>query len=288
MALIFGLIGLLTMDTGGVFFAVIIISIFVLGKVKNSKFLIFIGGFFLVMLTWMWLNGLISAFKDNSMTAGFGYLFLNLIALGIASIIASIVLKMYNKRISKHNQEIDEHNKNLEMADHAHNEQVRLHNEQIHKKRQELSDEITILSNEMQEKTSAWYPVDYYVLDCVVKFISIVKNHEADTIKEMLKIYKEDVYRIQVLNHQKEMEIKFNQSLMNQQEMIKLQKISNVIQMANLVTNMVTASNTAKIQEDMQDIKANTYRTANAAQNTANSASRMANTAENMAQNSKK
>lgn len=274
-SLVFGLIFSFLGDFSVLLYSLVITTIFSIGKIRENKKMLYIGGIFLVMLLWVWLNGLIGSFGGGRyMAAGLGYLFINIIAFGVASIVAAIVLKMYNKRINKRNQEIDEHNKNLEMADHAHNEQVRLHNEQIHKKRQELSDEITILSHEMQEKTGTWYPIDYYVLDCVVKFISIVKNHEADTVKEMLKVYKEDVYRIQVLNHQKEMEIKFEQSLMNQQEMIKLQKISNAVQIANLVANMVTASNTSKIQQDMQDIKTNSYRAANAA--------------ENMAQNSKR
>ncbi|CRH69269.1 Uncharacterised protein [Chlamydia trachomatis] len=90
----------------------------------------------------------------------------------------------------------------------------------------------------MQGKTASWYPADYYAIDCCSAFIKYVQNHEADTVKEMVKTYKEDKYREQVITGLASIKNGVDQCLHNQQEMIALQKASNLIQMGNLVVNL--------------------------------------------------
>lgn len=107
-----------------------------------------------------------------------------------------------------------------------------------------------------------WYPPDYYALDAVERFISIVQNHKADTVKEMVRVYDEEGYRNSVLSNQQEMNAKMEQSLCNQQQMMRLQHEANVLALGNMVANLATAANTSKIADNTAATAANTARTA--------------------------
>lgn len=139
----------------------------------------------------------------------------------------------------------------------SYNEKAYADNAAIDQRRQKLSEEINLLNNRMQMETSMWFPTDYYTVEAVDCFLSAVRNHEADTVKEMVRVYKEDQHRTKLELNQEKMNEKINQSLMNQQEMVKLQKQSNVLLLGNMVTSLVTASKVGEVANNTYGINSN-------------------------------
>lgn len=204
-----GLICLLGGDPVTFIFALASVGLFALGKVKQNKMFLKIGKILLGALLLTFLINL-SLFKVG--------------ALVVASIGAKIIRDKYNAK-----QQAD--------ADEA-NRAIKANNELVIQRRKELANEVHAIVAEMQGKTASWYPADYYAIDCCSAFIKYVQNHEADTVKEMVKTYKEDKYREQVITGLASIKNGVDQCLHNQQEMIALQKASNLIQMGNLVVNL--------------------------------------------------
>ena len=256
-----GILGFISLLGGGVInfiWCLIIVGVFALGKAKQSKKFLNIGTFLLMALFLIWVKGLLNAFSmmGNNFLGFLFYILVNVTAFAAASIAAKKILKKYNTKI-------EEENAAKQAEADAHNEIVKKNNQLITQQRAKLANDIHYLLAEMQAKTGSWYPADYYVIECCSKFISYVKNHEADTVKEMIKVYKEDKYREQVaidLSHIRKM---VNQSINNQQEMMRLQRISNLVQMGNLAFNL--ANNQA------------INRSADAAERAANAAERTSN-----------
>ena len=131
-----------------------------------------------------------------------------------------------------------------------------------------------------------WYPPDYYSLDIVERFIAIIVNHKASTLKDMVNIYDEEVrWKKHFADHDETIE-KMNQSLDNQQMMMNLQKVANVLLVGNLVANLATAANTLHIAANTAATAANTAATAANTANTASSAASIARDADAIARNS--
>lgn len=207
-----GLICLLGGDPVTFIFALASVGVFALGKVKQNKTFLKIGKILLVALLLTFLINL-SLFKVG--------------ALVVASIGAKIIRDKYN---AKQQGDADEANR-----------AIRAYNEPIIQRRKELADEVHAIVATMQNETASWYPADYYAIDCCSAFIKYVKNHEADTVKEMVKTYKEDKYREQVITELSSIKNGVDQCLHNQQKMIALQKASNLIQMGNFVVNLANS-----------------------------------------------
>ncbi len=255
-----GICGVISLLGGGVInfiLCLIIVGVFALGKAKQNKKFLKIAKVLLVALLLVWLNGLFNAFStiNTNFLGVVFYLVINVGAFVAASIGAKIIRDKYNK-------------KQQDIADEK-NKDVIKNNELVTRQRTELANDINALLAEMQDKTASWYPADYYVIECCSKFIGYVKNHEADTVKEMLKTYKEDKYREQVTTKLSSIEGMVNRSLKNQQQMIRLQRFSNLVQMGNLAVNL--ANNQA------------INRGANATERAANATERAANATERAA-----
>lgn len=224
-----GILGVCTLLGGGVvnfILCLIIVGVFALGKAKQNKKFLKIGKVLLVALLLVWLHGLYHVFSrigKNFLMLVFGLIFY-VGAFVVAFIVAKIIRDKYNAK-----QQGIADDKNIEIVK---------NNELVTRQRTELANDIHALLAEMQDKTASWYPTDYYVLECCAKFIGYVKNHEADTVKEMLKTYKEDKYREQVTTKLSSIDAMVKQSLYNQQQMIRLQRYSNLVQMGNLAVNM--------------------------------------------------
>jgi len=223
---IFGVIGLLGGGVVNFIFCLAIVGVFALGKAKQNKKFLTIGKILIVGLLLVWLRGLIEVFSaigSNFLGVVF-YLVINVGALVAASIGAKKIRDKYN---AKQQRDADEANR-----------AIKANNESIIQRRKELAYEVHATVAAMQGETASWYPADYYTIDCCSAFIKYVRNHEADTVKEMVKAYKEDKYREQVITGLSSIKNGVDQCLYNQQKMIALQKVSNLIQMGNLVVNL--------------------------------------------------
>ena len=268
-SIVFGVITALSGNINGLIFCVIITAVFAVGKAKNSKAMLNIGRVLLILLILAWLNGLWNAYnfsaKANNVGSFVIYAAINVIAFIVAAIVAAIIVKKYNKKINRDNNKEEKRVSELNAQIKEKNDQIVQHNNMVDERRNALYKEMNDIKERMLAETSSWYPNDYYVLDSVEYFISLVKNHEADTVKEMITAYKRDQYHNQVLNNQMDMRQKLNAMvdnqktmLENQEEMIKLQKISNVLQTIQCVNGFIIAGNTSAIANNTSAIANNT------------------------------
>ena len=81
----------------------------------------------------------------------------------------------------------------------------------------------------------------------------------------MVRVYDEEGYRNSVFSNQQEMNAKMEQSLDNQQQMMRLQHEANALSLGNMIVNLSTAANTSKIAANTAATAANTARAAFAA-----------------------
>lgn len=93
----------------------------------------------------------------------------------------------------------------------------------------------------MENYGNKWYPVQYAYVDAVDKFIEYLDSGEASTVGEMVSTYKRDVH--------------YNNVETQNNKMIQQQMIGNVINTANLFTNLYTASKTKNINDNIENIR---------------------------------
>lgn len=178
---------------------------------------------------------------------------------------AQNAIDIQNQQAIEHNRKVDEQNALLKTR----KQQAAAQNQQLVAANQVLAREAESLVCEMQNMVGGWFPWgnegEYYAQDVVDAFITIVQNHEADTVKEMMQVYKQDRYRVSVLSNQDQMRGQINQALQNQQTMIgnqeemhRLQRQGNAIAKVSCMANMATAANTNAIKNSAEAIKNNT------------------------------
>ena len=174
-------------------------------------------------------------------------------------------IDVQNQQAIEHNRKADEQNALLKTR----KQQSAAQNQQLAAANQVLAQEAENLACEMRNMVGSWFPWgnegEYYTQDVVDAFITIVQNHEADTVKEMMQVYKQDKYRVSVLSNQDQMRGQIDQALQNQQTMIsnqqemhRLQRQGNAIAKVNCMANMATAANTNAIKNSTEAIKNNT------------------------------
>lgn len=177
------------------------------------------------------------------------------------------VIDAMNQKAIEHNRKADAHNALVPSEERK--QQLRAQNQQLAAANQVLAQEAENLACEMRNVVGSWFPWgnegEYYTQDVVDAFITIVQNHEADTVKEMMQVYKQDKYRVSVLSNQDQMRGQIDQALQNQQTMIsnqqemhRLQRQGNAIAKVNCMANMATAANTNAIKNSTEAIKSNT------------------------------
>lgn len=283
LAIFYILLGVLREDVVGELPMLLFPLMLVVGRVNNNKVLFGIGLVLTVasfLLTFDYLARFFSiAFSSGDAwdaSLGTSVAIMVVVALVVAVVAAAVMLAAHNKAAVRRNAEIDAENARIDEQNRQMLVQLDEHNRQVAAQRVQLSNEIQAIKQQMLDATGAWFPPDYYCSAVVEQFISYVRNHQADTVKEMVTIYKEDSYRANVLSNQEQMKAQFNQALYNQQQMIQLQKVANALLMCNLIANIATATNSADIAASNREVAANTRATA---ANTAATANNTAATA---------
>ena len=229
---------LVTGNIEGLVIGLLATFLFWKGKTKGNKKYFNIGLALLLFLAYTMLTAIPKGFRLST-AAGIGAIIFYGGGLIIGALASRYLVKKYNTKVISYNYGVN------------------ASNSEIDAKRKKLSDEINLLNDQMQLKTASWFPTDYYIEEAVDAFIGLVKNHEVDTVKEMVSVYKKDKYRSDVVLNLNTMNQKIDQSLFNQEKMIKLQKISNVLLLGNLVTNMVTASRVGEVVENTNSMASN-------------------------------
>lgn len=256
-------------DLSSLLFCLICVSLFAVGKTRGKKKYFIVGGVLLtIMIIELYRNiieSIVSSYKADNYFDVFFWIIVNILMIIVGVIISRKLLRKYNSNIDSINMNIDM--KNMMISEK--NRDIDEYNHDVSVRRQELSYEINEINNEMLEVTSYWYPQDYYSLEAVDEFISIVKNHKADTVKEMMAVYDTMQHRYRELQTQEETKRMLEASLYNQQEMANLQRVSNILQIGNLVANIATASNTADIARSSQEAARNSAQYVDSARRTA-------------------
>ena len=134
---------------------------------------------------------------------------------------------------------ITAHNKMVE----AHNLKVAQNNQTVEQRRTDLSKEYFRLQNELLERTSAWYPPDYYNLEAVAFFIHAIRNGKATTRAEMVNLFDETQHRKEMLEHQRYQSQRLNDLVQSQQAIATQMRYSNMINAINSIQLMGINSN---------------------------------------------
>ena len=272
-AIIFSLLSIFRGDGSDVFYSLLIVGIFFYGKIKKKKKFFIIGAFFIVAMIIMFAVNIIDGIKYYHSIGNDVAIFVEfkVYAVGfvIAIIVSAILLKIYNshinnknKRIYLQNLDIDAENRQNDTKNRQsyaenrqkyaevndfYNQQIEEYNNYVTKKRRDLSLTINSINAEMIETTSSWYPPDYYSIKAVEKFISYLRNHRADTVKEMINTYIDSGFKKAKLKNQKEANRLLSEILAEQNISNNLLLEANTLQMGNLIANTATSYNTSTI-----------------------------------------
>lgn len=110
--------------------------------------------------------------------------------------------------------------------------QVIKENEYIAQRNAPINEMIAQVNQDMQnirqiaDEHLYWYPRNYCYSEAVNYFIEVIANFRADTLKEAVNLYVEELRHRQILD--------------TQQQLVHQQKISNVLSTANLFVNLST------------------------------------------------
>lgn len=163
----------------------------------------------------------------------------------------NIMIDKENKRRTEQFQAALEQNNRII----ANNQKIQVQIEAFNQRRQQISKEY--LTN-----LCRWYHEDYAYMEAVDYFIREIELGTATTLPEAIKLYREELFRREVIENQKTMienqRIMINnQEIMisKQDEMIRQQMLGNVIAAATLVQTM-------SIANSVSNIESNTSRTA--------------------------
>ena len=160
---------------------------------------------------------------------------LDVVAIVAVIFIPKIDLKLSNKRIARINK------KNKATVDEK-NTKIMVHNQQIEQEANEVNYAMQEI-RQLADERLYWYPRNYCYSDAVNFFIEAVQNFRADSLKEAINLYVEELRHREILS--------------TQQQLVYQQKISNVLSTANLFANLSTASaireNTSQVTSAMNN-----------------------------------
>lgn len=92
-----------------------------------------------------------------------------------------------------HNQIVDQYNQELEQ-----------HIVDLYVQHEQTLNQLETAKKNLLEYGKGWYPADYYTFEAIDFFINSFENFTADTIKEVVQLYKEEKHRQYMENKQQE------------------------------------------------------------------------------------
>lgn len=148
-------------------------------------------------------------------------------------------------------------NRQGQMTVDAENQRRAQFNVQIEKEAERINDEMQEIQRVADEKL-LWYPRNYCYSDAVIFFIRAIQDFRADSLKEAINLYVEELRHRQVLENQRNM-------ISKQEEAVRQQKFNNVLSAMNLFATLnvrnAVDNNTDAINNNTAAINAyNNYR----------------------------
>lgn len=141
---------------------------------------------------------------------------LNVIISGVLGLIIGLWLnKTLVRRTASNNEVINQNNHRIE----EYNKQLNLNNESLKK-------EIYHIQQQYAQNVAPWYPPNYCTLDAVEFFRSAVANYRANNVGEMVNLYEDYLHK--------------NRLEQGQQQMIKQQKLNNILQVGSIMMQGAT------------------------------------------------
>ena len=179
----------------------------------------------------------------------------SLISTGIVAGLVAIIVKIQKWSIRLQNKTAEKVNRQIVIQ----NEYIKQNNDKLKTEIQKVYNRKLWISRKYQQNVSTWFPKDYLDMPAVDYFINLVENHLVTTIQEAVEKYEQELYRREKL-HNQQMMISQQEQLVKQQEyMVKQQMLGNILNTANLVTNIGTNMTVNRMANDVADIN-NTMR----------------------------
>lgn len=142
--------------------------------------------------------------------------------------------------------------KNKSVAEY--NKKVEANNQAVQAQRDALYSQYQALLKEMTSNSSSWFPPDYYNIEAVNFFVSVVKNYRAETVKDMVNLFEESTYHKQMLAYQQHQSQQINQLIAGQQEITGQLRYANMINTAALFQLQSINSGVQKLHTDTRNI----------------------------------
>lgn len=163
----------------------------------------------------------------------------------VAAVGAFVVGRVIVARmLVKHHADVDTAN---QQAD-AHNQTVTAHADQLAGAYQESAARLAQKQTALQQFIHGWYPPDYLSHDAIGFFIGQFRNLKADSIKEAVNQFDEAGYRRAMLDA--------NQQILQSQEQMQRQlRRANVINLAQLATQVATAQRVGELTDEVSRLR---------------------------------
>lgn len=243
---------------GDVFIALIALLI---SKIKFPKIYIFVSiidGLFSLYWLFKVLGILLSFFNYKSVGTIISVGLLTVIVVGalLGVLIGKIIRKLYEKYINYQNGLIEEHNKNVKCRNieiQKHNLEIKKYNKTVDEQLKTCNSKYNSILEELKIFANDWYPSDYCNIRDVNEFINIIKNHEADTIKEMMAVYREKEQHKQHMNKLDNIESKYNDLIdMSIKQQEREEKFENDVKKLLFTNNVLQTENSINLQHIIQ------------------------------------
>jgi hypothetical protein len=151
---------------------------------------------------------------------------------GIAGIISAVIIISKNKSVRKTNELAEQKNNELHIQYGEH---------------RAICDGY---QNELANLTQSWFPQSYLSADCVDYFISAMESYRADSVKELINLYEQEM-------HNRRMEEMQNTVIQQNEIMIREQKRANMYQLFQIGQHAYTHSLLQRECNELSNINGN-------------------------------
>lgn len=111
----------------------------------------------------------------------------------------------------------------------AYNKDVSKDNAPIIQRRNALVEECGLLNAALNESTAGWFPPNYVNFNAVAFFISAMQNQKADTLKELVNLYDDYLYKNQTLQEMQATRQSIEEVISNQRYLQNQMHFSNAM-----------------------------------------------------------
>lgn len=187
------------------------------GKKLKKRSLLIILGITLVLsqtLVWVYVTAIFMAIFNNMAIAQF-LTFITILGAGV--IIVPVIVKVVNKFIANKNEKISEQNAEIDKL-----------NQPLIQAETEIIQQMKAVQERYASEVFPWYPSDYCKINAADFFLNSIQNFRADNMKEAINLYEDTL-------HKRSMEHAQQQMLVNQDAMIRQQKLNNMLTIGTMV-----------------------------------------------------